>query len=159
MSLTMPIFECPLCSNRFRYHFFQRGRRVKCPYCTSPMRMPISTECAAMESVHGIKPVEWQAECEELVASISRLLYAADRRWAASAVIELLRSLPRTPDEIKINSDTLFGRLCCEAIDTHAAELRKVAEFVKQFATISSIRREMLEASVIGTLLGWGMAK
>jgi hypothetical protein len=93
-----------------------------------------------------------------------------------SAVIELVRTLPRSAEEMKILQSSVSGAsLVKKQFSTHPSlfvrcaieayhfsqddkELfQAVIEYWRDFTMMPPERRAMLEASVVGTLLGYGM--
>lgn len=104
----------------------------------------------------------WQAECEKAVRVLSNLLHLAGRRQAGSAVIELLRTAPRTPAEMDtVLTDSLLCRCTKEAFDCarpcDQRMFQEVTAYISYLTKMPPSRRSMLEASIAGTFLGWGM--
>jgi len=104
----------------------------------------------------------WQAECEKAVRILSNLLHLAGRRQTGSAVIELLRTAPRTPEEMdKVLTDSLLCRCTKEAFDSARPSdqrmFHEICTYISCLTKMPPSRRSMLEASVAGTFLGWGM--
>ena len=129
-------------------------------------------ECPLMT----MTPEQWQIECELVVCSAGKLLRLARRSFAPSAIIELVRTMPRSPEELEIlqrsaeetfdneksfsTHPSLFIRCIIDVF--HFSECEKdllVSDIAywKNFAKMPLERRAMLEASVIGTLFGNGM--
>ncbi len=108
------------------------------------------------------RPDVWQAECEKAVRVMLNLLHLAGRKQTASAVLELVRTAPRTPEEIANASvSSLFCRSVFEANEWAAPcdkrMFDEVRRYINYLAEMSPSRRSLLEASVAGALLGWGM--
>jgi hypothetical protein len=122
-------------------------------------------------------PEEWQRECEYTVYCAGTLLRLARRRYAASAIVELLRTMPRTKEDMDMLLSTavdafsakkgfsshpsLYMRCVTEAFHFSEREfdlLGAVARHLTDFAKMPPERRAMLEASVIGTVTGCGMS-
>jgi hypothetical protein len=104
----------------------------------------------------------WQTECEKAVRILSNLLHLAGRRQTGSAVIEVLRLALRTPEEMdKDSTDSLLARCFEEAqLRKHPCDammFREVCEHLQYLMVMPPYRRAMLEASVAGVVLGWGM--
>jgi hypothetical protein len=107
-------------------------------------------------------PAGWQAECERAVRVLSNLLHLAGRRQPSSALVELLRTAPRSPEEVeKALTDTLFCRCVFEASDClrpcDTKMFREVREYVAYLTAMPPSRRALLDACVAGVFLGWGM--
>ena len=92
---------------------------------------------------------------------LGNLLAAASRTQAASAVIEMLRGLPRSAAEMKdLCRNALFFRCAVAGKNRNTLpEMEEIKRALTRVAAMSPARRAMLEASVAGTLLGWGMAR
>jgi hypothetical protein len=104
----------------------------------------------------------WQTECEKAVRVFSNLLHLAGRRQAGSAILELLRTAPGAPEEADaISTDSLFGRTAKEACDRAQpcdhAMLTEFCDYIDHLVAMPASLRSMLEASVAGVILGWGM--
>jgi len=107
-------------------------------------------------------PEGWQAECERAVLNISNLLYLAGRRQTGTAVLEMMRSAPRTPQEMeRLTKDSLLYRCALEITgqckDGDFQMVHSIISFFEYLLTMPPSRRSMLEASVAGVMLGWGM--
>lgn len=103
----------------------------------------------------------WQAECECAALNAAALLRLADRRATHSAVLEVLRTAPRSSDERASVEDTAFMRCAQAAIDlaaSYESDLRDaVFAYFQELAAMRPRRRAMLEASIAGALVGLGM--
>src|SRR5271166_6437463 len=86
---------CPKCSQAIELDI---EREMQCPGCQE------SSSVSAPESVPrslADEAAEWQELCEQTVFAINELIYLAGRQRAGTAVIELVRWLPRSPEEWK----------------------------------------------------------
>lgn len=120
---------------------------------------------------------QWQLECECAAYCAGTLLRLARRRYAASAIVELLRTMPRTTEDMELLQHTaiealdenkgfsthpsLYLRCVSEAYhfgDHDVKLLGSIIAYWSKFAMMPPERRAMLEASVIGTVLGNGMS-
>ena len=121
-------------------------------------------------------PEQWQIECEQAVRCAGKLFLLARRSAVASAFIELLRTMPRSAEEMDslkksanetFNVDkgfsahpSLFIRCAIEAAHFSGNDIeiiRDIIAYWSDFAEMPLERRVMLEASVVGTVLGIGM--
>jgi hypothetical protein len=105
---------------------------------------------------------KWQTECEKAVRILSNLLHLAGRRQPAAAVLDLLRSVPRTPEEIdSVSTDSLLCQCVAEASDRvrpcDRTMLGEVHDYLRHLAKMQPDGRALLEASIAGVFLGWGM--
>jgi hypothetical protein len=129
---------------------------------TDTVFRPGKTKDASVQPDTPLDGSQWQSECERAVRILSNLLQLAGRRQTASAVIELMRTAPRTPEELdKVLTDSLVCRSVKEAFDRVRPSDRmmfdEVCGYISDLTTMPPSRRSMLEASVAGTFLGWGM--
>src|SRR5207237_6441359 len=58
----------------------------------------------------GISPAEWQRECEDALFVLTAILERSGRRWASSAAVEILRSVPRSATEDVVDPGSLLYR-------------------------------------------------
>ncbi len=102
---------------------------------------------------------DWlRVECERLTFAAADLLWMAGRARASPAVIEVVREAPRGAGP-NVDPNTLFGRLVLEAAERGASrDMERVINYFMSLPSQSPERRALLEAAVIGTLLGSGMA-
>lgn len=118
-----------------------------------------------MEAAAGhIAPATWQAECERAVFNAMALLQAAGRKTGATAILEVIRSAPRHPlDPHDVVPDCLFAR-CIQ--DSHLPGLASsqadadvlIDYFAVYLPSLPEYQRALLEASVSGVVIGWGMS-
>jgi hypothetical protein len=103
----------------------------------------------------------WQAACERAAFNVSALLRLARRRATHSAVLEVLRAAPRSPDEKQDADAAPFARCALAAVEFRAAWeadlLTAVIAYFEELAAMRPRRRAMLEASIAGALIGQGM--
>jgi hypothetical protein len=105
---------------------------------------------------------QWQTTCERAVFNFSNLLHLSGRRQAGSAVLELLRGAPRAPEDLKkALGESLFSRCFDEVFDPSRKNdprvLHSIYLYVTELAAMPANERAILEASVAGVFLGWGM--
>jgi hypothetical protein len=121
-------------------------------------------------------PEQWRIECELVVCCAGKLLRLARRSYTSSAIIELVRTMPRSEEEIeslKRSAEnafdgekrfsahpSLFIRCVVEAyhFSDHEKDLfHAIVAYWNDFVRMPPERRAMLEASVVGTIFGNGM--
>lgn len=105
---------------------------------------------------------EWQVECENVGLHLSNLLFLAGRRQTAAAVIELIRSVPRKLEDAgKAPSESLFARCSVDALKKRPKYCDEMFEtvctYLEHLMTLPPSKRDMLEASFVGVILGYGM--
>lgn len=103
----------------------------------------------------------WQAGCELTARHVTNLIWAGGGRTSPSAILEVLRQLPRGAAEPP--DATLYAR-CLRAAAADGCgltddERRALQQFVRRVAGMSPARRGLLEASVGGTILGSGLSR
>jgi hypothetical protein len=103
----------------------------------------------------------WQAECERAASNTAALLRIARRYAHNIAILEILRSAPRSPDEEQTLDTSPFMR-CLRAARLHAAPyekdlLQSVTSYFDYLASMKPARRALLEASLAGVLTGASM--
>jgi uncharacterized Zn finger protein (UPF0148 family) len=151
-----------------------------CPKCRLPLEGDDGTtvQCAGCEksfvfcSAKGKEHPEraddllesWQGECEKAVRMVSNLLTLAGRWRGQAAIIELLRSVPRTAEDVrKLPENSLLARCAAEAFERkterNARMMDEIVDYLKYLVGMEPHRRAMLEASVAGVFLGSAMAE
>jgi hypothetical protein len=101
----------------------------------------------------------WEAECESLGTNCCRLLRMAGRARSGAAVVELIRSVPATLQQVGACPEDSFFHRCVVAasLGPHdPAEFLAVVDYFKAVMRITPSRRGLLEASVAGVVLGIG---
>ena len=103
----------------------------------------------------------WRSECEQAAFHAAVLLRLSGRRPAHAAVLEMLRSAPRSPDE-KQAPDESFCMRCAEGALHHReswehAAFEEALRYFQRLERMRPARRAMLEACVGGVLVGLGM--
>ncbi len=102
----------------------------------------------------------WQRECELAAFIASFLLRLTRRSYASSAAIEILRTIPRSIDEMVEGVEQgLFWRLLMEAVERREPDDKDLDLFrglVEGYMELPKSRRAFIEASVIGSLIGAG---
>jgi hypothetical protein len=108
----------------------------------------------AKEAAWGeVNAADWQAGCEGIVLGLCEMLRATGRGVCPAAVIEMLRGIPREGENVKETS--LFYR--CAKEYGGKADGRSKIEGVSEVMRMPEPRRSIVVASIIGSLLGWGM--
>jgi hypothetical protein len=104
---------------------------------------------------------DWQKLCETTVWTLSNLISAADRHRSSSAIIEMLRQIPRSLDsDQKIERDSLLGRCFTKAKENAVWAKRGERDFMDVIIKVAGLSKEEragLEACVTGVLLGYDM--
>ena len=132
-------------------------------------------------NVTDMPSAKWQLDCELTIYNAASLLRLSGRFCASSAIIELIRNMPRSESEMEVlikiideefaqqrmmdkvgysYHSSLFVRCIIEAFHyskNETAILASVAGYWKNFATMPSHQRDILEASIVGVLTGLGM--
>jgi MoxR-like ATPase len=103
----------------------------------------------------------WQAECERAAFNAAALMRMARRFPNSAAILEIVRSAPRSPDEEQDPEASPFMR-CARAARSHAQSYdedlyRSVIDYFHELASMKPARRALLDASVAGVLTGMGM--
>jgi len=152
-----------LCNGRFRYRLRHRGKWVKCPYCLIAVRVPVAPLSDAVNQPFPDGQVTWQSECQNAVACLVKLLCAAKRKATPCSVIELVRQLPRSNEDLEelCSADTLLVRCLDDILDDREliGEAKEFGRFLKRIAAMPPARMELLEASVVGALTGAGLSE
>ena len=106
-------------------------------------------------------PAQWQIECENATFLVTSLLRLTRRSCDSAVVIELLRTIPKTWSGSTEHDELgLFYRQLGEAFNAKFTEPRLYQAFrdsLERFRELAPAKRAMIEASVIGTILGGGM--
>jgi hypothetical protein len=102
----------------------------------------------------------WRQECETAAYHAATLLRLAGRCFSYSAMVELLRSAPRCPEERQAADESFFMRIACEAA-RHPAESERTPfgdaiAYFQRLAAMGAPKRAMLEGCIAGTLVGVG---
>jgi hypothetical protein len=103
----------------------------------------------------------WQAECERAAYHAAAMLRLGRMYPSATAILELIRSAPRSPDEEQDPAASPFMRYARSA-RTFAARpydddlLSSICEYFCYLASMKPARRAFLEASLAGALVGAG---
>jgi len=100
----------------------------------------------------------WQAECERAAFNAAAMLHMARMYPNKAAILEIIRSAPRSPDEEQDPEASPFMR-CVRAARTLARPydedlLRSISEYFFHLASMKPARRAFLEASIAGVLIG-----
>ncbi len=100
----------------------------------------------------------WQAECERAAFNAAALLRIAHRYPNKTAILEIVRSAPRSPDEELDPEASPFFR-CVRAARTFVRSweeelLHSICDYFCRLASMKPARRAFLEASVAGVLIG-----
>jgi hypothetical protein len=100
----------------------------------------------------------WQAECERAAFLAAAMLRLGRRYPDRIAILELIRSAPRSPDEEQDPAASAFMR-CAKAARTFARSnderlLLSVLDYFCDLASMKPARRAFLEASLAGALIG-----
>lgn len=103
---------------------------------------------------------KWRAECERLALNLCLLIRIGDMKPSGAAVLELLRSLPESASETM--EETSFFARCAKAAMRNVTswdekQLQSVTDYLVQYAAMSPARRKMLEATLTGVLVGFGL--
>jgi hypothetical protein len=100
----------------------------------------------------------WQAECERAAFNAAAMLRMARRYPNKAAILEIIRSAPRSPDEEQDPEASPFFR--CARAARRAAQswdeelLRSISDYFFCLASMKPARRAFLEASIAGVLIG-----
>lgn len=142
------ITRCPACGRSFKNLLRHRGRRVRCPLCGESVRVPVASASPG-----------WQSQCAAVVVRLARLLEIARREKTAAAVVTLMGQLPCSEAELHtIPKTTLLWRCLLETINGDDREREDLIGFLRRVAELPPARRALLEESVVGVLLGLGLA-
>lgn len=100
----------------------------------------------------------WQAECERATFHAASLLRIARRYPSNAAILEIIRSAPRLPDEEQDPETSPFFH-CARAARTLARSwdkdlLSSICDYFVYLASMKPARRAFLEASLAGVLIG-----
>jgi hypothetical protein len=100
----------------------------------------------------------WQAECERAAFHAAAMLRMARMYPNKAAILEIVRSAPRSPDEEQDPEASPFFR-CVKAARTLVQTwdedlLRSISEYFYHLASMKPARRAFLEASLAGVLIG-----
>ncbi len=159
MSPETSVFQCPLCSAQINYHSLHREERVRCLCCLRMVSIPIVPATGTADQSPN-NAAAWQSECQNVVVRLANLLSATKRELNGLALIELVRQLPRSEEEISklLDAKMLLARCLNDTIDNDSVgEAKEFALFARRIAALSTERRELLEASVVGVIMGMGM--
>src|SRR4051812_42578497 len=100
----------------------------------------------------------WQAECERAAFHAAAMLRIARMYPSRAAILEIIRSAPRLPDEEQYPEASPFFR-CASAARNMARSwdgelLNSICEYFVHLAAMKPARRAFLEASIAGVLIG-----
>ncbi len=100
----------------------------------------------------------WQAECERAAFHAAALLRIARMYPSKAAILEIIRTAPRSPDEEQDPETSPFFRYA-RAARTMAQSwdddlLRSIWDYFVHLASMKPARRAFLEASLAGVLIG-----
>jgi hypothetical protein len=100
----------------------------------------------------------WQAECERAAFHTAAMLRMARMYPSKAAILEIIRSAPRSPDEEPDPEASPFFR-CARAARTFAQSweedlLRSICDYFDGLASMKPARRAFLDASLAGVLIG-----
>jgi hypothetical protein len=100
----------------------------------------------------------WQAECERAAFNAAAMLRMARMYPNKTAILEIIRNAPRSPDEEQDPEASPFFR-CVRAARTLSKSwdddlLHSICEYFCYLASMKPARRAFLEASLAGVLIG-----
>lgn len=144
---------CPKCGTK---NTATPGQEVSCAECHS--KMIVKDKKVGRRA----RMTKWQSECNRAVFFASELLRLARRRASVSAVIEIIRTAPRNNAERENPNLDAFFVQCF--LDAHRLEDRILPErhpqlrdyFMEHLLSMKPARRRLLEASIAGSLIGYG---
>ena len=100
----------------------------------------------------------WQAECERAAFHAVSLLRIARIYPNKAAILEIIRSAPRSPDEEQYPEASPFMRFVraarASAQPWDEDMLRSIVDYFCYLASMKPARRAFLEASLAGALIG-----
>ncbi len=100
----------------------------------------------------------WQAECERAAFHAAAMLRIARRYPTKAAILEIIRSAPRSPDEEQDPQTSPFIRYAraarAMAQSWDADLLSSIWDYFVHLASMKPARRAFLEASLAGVLIG-----
>lgn len=163
--MTPIIVRCITCRHRIGCPLRTRGAIVRCPFCRCHVCVPISNSDAidAAEPAISLNPVAWQVQCRTAITVASDLLRATGCQVTGWAVVELIRQIPRPPQGLRgLSSQSLLFRglqaVARNEVLAKSGKREAILRFVRTTIELPSSHRGLLEASVTGSLLGFGLA-
>jgi hypothetical protein len=103
----------------------------------------------------------WRWECEQAAFHAGVLLRLGGRYVTHSAVLEMIRTAPRSPGAASKPEESFFMRCTQDACKRRASYeadlLEKAIDYFGRLANMRPARRAMIEACVGGALIGIGM--
>lgn len=103
----------------------------------------------------------WQAECERAAFNAAAMLRIARMYPNKAAILEIVRSAPRAPDEEQdpeVSPFMRYARAARTLVQPWDDELlRSIIEYFHDLASMKPARRALLEASLAGVLIGADM--
>jgi hypothetical protein len=100
----------------------------------------------------------WRAECERAAFHAAAMLRIARMYPSKAAILEIIRSAPRSPDEEQDPEASPFFR-CARAARTLVQSwdedlFRSICQYFCRLASMKPAHRAFLEASIAGVLIG-----